>query len=250
MTLTDDFAMGLDPALLMARCHMPPDPWQEKVLRSDASRQLLLCSRQSGKSSTTAALALWQALYAPGLILLLSPSLRQSQELFRKVKDAYAAIGESEPVAQESALRLELANGARIISLPGKEETIRGFSGVKLLIVDEASRVPDNLYYAIRPMLAVSGGKLIALSTPFGKRGFFHNEWTEGQGWQRTKITASDCPRISQTFLEEERQALGDWWFRQEYHCEFVETDDQLFSFETVHAALSDDVQPLFEVPR
>ena len=73
----------------------------------------------------------------------------------------------------ESRLSIELETGSRIVSLPGREATIRGFSGVHLLVVDEAARVADELYQAVRPMLAVSGGRIVLLGTPFGKRGFF-----------------------------------------------------------------------------
>ena len=62
-------------------------------------------------------------------------------------------------------------------SKPGTEGTVRGFSRVALLVIDEAARVSDPLYYAVRPMLAVSGGKLVALSTPFGQKGHFWQEW-------------------------------------------------------------------------
>jgi hypothetical protein len=148
---------------------------------------------------------------------------------------------------QESALRLELANGSRIISLPGTEATVRGYSGVRLLVVDEAARVADDLYYAIRPMLAVSGGRMICLSTPFGKRGFFYEEWTNRQGWDRIRITAHECPRISPNFLAEERASIGEWWFRQEYECEFVDISDQVFGHDLVMQALSADVKPLFQ---
>jgi hypothetical protein len=141
---------------------------------------------------------------------------------------------------------MEYGNGSRIVCLPGKEATIRGFSGVSLLIVDEASRVDDALYASIRPMLAVSGGRIVLLSTPFGKRGFFHQEWTEGgAAWHRAKITAHDCPRISKEWLETERKAIGDWWFAQEYLCEFVDTIDQVFRFEDIQAALDPNVKPL-----
>ena len=67
-----------------------------------------------------------------------------------------------------------------MVALPGNEMTTRGYSDVGLLVVDEASRVSDELYYSIRPMLAVSGGRLIALSTPWGARGWFHAAWTGG----------------------------------------------------------------------
>ena len=35
-------------------------------------------------------------------------------------------------------------------ALPGREGTIRSYSGVDLLILDEASRVPDDLYRSVR----------------------------------------------------------------------------------------------------
>lgn len=244
--LAHDLSMALDPACMMHELGLSPDPWQAKFLRSRALRQILLCTRQAGKSTTTAVLALHEALYVPeALVLLLSPSLRQSQELFRKVLSVHRAT-QPRPPHMESALRLELDNGSRIVSLPGKEETVRGFSGVTLLVVDEASRVSDELYYSIRPMLAVSGGRLVCLSTPFGKRGFFFEEWSKGQNWERYEIQAHDCPRISEEFLKEERMSLGDYWFRQEYLCEFLETSDQVFSYDLITNAFTSDVEPLF----
>ena len=244
--LATSLATALDPALLMRRAGLTPDQWQRDVLRSTSSRVLLLCSRQAGKSTTSAAMALYEALYrAPALVLLLSPSLRQSTELFRTVAATYRALGAPVAPEQESTLRLELANGSRIISLPGTEQNVRGFAGVRLLVIDESARVDDSLYFSVRPMLAVSGGRIVALGTPFGKRGWFYQEWTQGAGWERTRITATQCPRITQAFLGEERASLGDWWFRQEYGCEFLETSDQVFGLDLVHAAITDEVEPL-----
>jgi hypothetical protein len=141
---------------------------------------------------------------------------------------------------------MELVNGSRIEALPGTEKTVRGFSGVNVLIVDEAARVDDELYYAVRPMLAVSGGRLLMLSTPFGKRGAFYEEWTGGGAWERYVVTAAECPRIPAPFLEEERKTLGPWWFAQEYECRFMDTVDQVFATEVVEKAMTDEVVPLF----
>jgi hypothetical protein len=150
------------PNSVMAAAGMPPDPWQERVLTTDAAQMLLLCGRQMGKSSVSAALALSSALLVPGSpVLLLSPSDRQSAELFRKVVALYDACGRPVPSSSRTARRLELSNGSRVVSLPGTERTVRGFSEVSLLVIDEAARVDDALYYAVRPMLAVSGGKLL-----------------------------------------------------------------------------------------
>lgn len=246
--LARDLAMALDPVRLLAAGAIAADPWQAELLRSGADRALLLCSRQAGKSTVVAALAAHEAMYrAPALVLLLSPSLRQSQELFRKVAAFLAALPGFAIDGDETSLKVELANGSRLLALPGKEETIRGYSGVRLLVIDEAARVPDALYHAVRPMLAVSGGRLVALTTPWGKRGFFFHEWTEGgPSWRRVRVTAPECPRISPAFLEGERRALPESVYAQEYLCEFRETDDQVFSYDQVAALVSGNVAPLF----
>jgi len=107
--------------------------------------------------------------------------------------------------------------------------------------------VPDDLYATARPYLAVSDGRLVALSTPHGARGWWWDAWANGGNrWERVQITAEQCPRIGATFLEEERAALGDWLYRQEYLGEFVSTVDSVFSTEYVDAAMSGDVRPLF----
>jgi phage FluMu gp28-like protein len=147
------------------------------------------------------------------------------------------------PADSYRRLGMELRNGSRIEALPGTEKTIRGNSGVDLLVVDEAARVPDELYYAVRPMLAVSAGRLMLLSTPYGRRGVFYEEWTGGEGWERYEVPASQCPRISETFLEEERRSMPEWWYAQEYGCEFRETEDQLFTHEMIEGARADDLQ-------
>lgn len=250
-----DLAMALDPVLLAERTGLLPDPWQAELLRSDARQIIMLASRQSGKTSVSVLLALHEALYhPPSLVLVLSPSLRQSQEAFRKWKDAYAALETVEGLAvdlveDESALRVELANGSRVIALPGTERTVRGYSGVSLLICDEASRVDDALYHAIRPMTAVSGGRVVLLSTPWGQRGFFWREWSEGTDWHRFKVTANDVPRIPAAFLEQERRSLGELAYRQEYLVEFVDVESSVFNSDDVMAALTSGLPPLLAVP-
>jgi hypothetical protein len=186
-------------------------------------------------------LALHRALYHPdSLILCLAPALRQSQELFSKIAGFYRDLGRPVEAQGERRLSLELENGSRIVTLPGTERTVRGFSGVDLLLLDEAARVDDGLFYAVRPMLAVSAGALVMLSTPYGKRGVFFEEWTSGEGWQRYEVPATECPRISPAFLEAERRSMPEWWFAQEYGCEFRETEDQLFSHDMIEAARDD----------
>src|SRR5215218_10845241 len=145
----DDLRLALDRIAFAEKLGIVPDGWQEDFLRSSAERVLLNCSRQSGKSTMAAIIALHRALYHPGsLVLCLAPALRQSQELFAKIANYYRDLGRPVRPVGERKLSLELENGSRIITLPGTEKTIRGFSGVSTLIVDEAARVEDPLYYS------------------------------------------------------------------------------------------------------
>src|SRR5215208_4533542 len=248
VAVRDDFRLALDRAAFAESLGIEPDAWQRRLLGSTADKVLLNCSRQSGKSTMAGVLAMHEALYYPGsLVLILAPAERQAKELFSKVVRFYSDLGH--PVAAESyrKLGIHLVNGSRIEALPGTEKTVRGFSGVDLLIVDEASRVEDELYFAVRPMLAISGGRLMMLSTPYGKRGVFYDEWHSiASGWERYRVPVTDCPRITDAFLEEERAALPSWVYRQEYECSFEETEDQVFTTEMVDAAVSADVKPLF----
>jgi hypothetical protein len=247
VTVRNDLELALDRVAFAEELGIIPDPWQRDLLDSSSRRVLLNCCRQSGKSTMSAVLALHRALYHPGsLILCLAPALRQSQELFGKVAGFYRDLGRPVPPQAERKLSLELENDSRIVTLPGSERTIRGFSGVGLLVLDEAARVDDGLYFAVRPMLAVSGGALIMLSTPAGRRGVFFEEWTEGVGWERYEVTVEDVPRISSAFIEEERRALPARIFRQEYGCSFEDTDDAVFAYEDVVGAMDPAVTPLF----
>jgi hypothetical protein len=244
-TAATDLAMALDRVAFTRAVGIEPDRWQEDLLRSTATRVLLNCARQSGKSTVAGVLAVHAALYEPGsLVLLLSPTLRQSQELFKKCLSLYRIADKPVLPESETALTLTLENGSRIVSLPGKEDTIRGYSGVRLLAIDEAARVPEDLYASVRPMLAVSGGRLVALSTPFGTRGWWYEAWiNQEERWERYRITAEECPRISPEFLAEEQRNVGEWWFKQEYFCEFLDSQSQAFRREDIDAMFSEEVE-------
>lgn len=245
--LKDDMLLALDPVAFSRSIGIDPDPWQAEVLRYEGKRLLLNCCRQSGKSTTTAIKALHTALYKPkSLILLASPSLRQSQELFRKVRDGLTALKDAPRLLEDNKLSLTLANYSRIVSLPGDQATVRGYSGVTLILEDEAAQVSDEFYQAILPMLIINQGQLVCMTTPYGKRGHFFEEWTNGgDEWKRIEITATECPRMTAEQLEQQRRSMGDMFYRQEFECQFVDTVEQTFSYDSIQRAFSDEIQPL-----
>lgn len=224
-----------------------PDDWQAAILTSADPRLLLNCSRQIGKSTVAATIATHTALAVPGaLCLLVAPSERQSGELYKKCLEVYDRAGRPIAPVKQNATELALRHGARIVALPGTAGTIRGFSRAALVVLDEAAWIMDATYRSVRPMLAVSGGRLIAASTPFGKRGWFYEAWAAPSAhWARVAIPAEQCPRIDPAFLDEERAALGTW-YAQEYACAFLDVSHAVFSFDDIMGALSSDVAPLF----
>lgn len=238
MKLPLHFAGALDPVKLCQVIGLEPDPWQLDVLRARDQRLCLNVHRQGGKSTVAAVLAVHEALYTPGcLVLMVSPSQRQSQELFRRALVLYRALGRPVAPEAENALSLTLESGSRIVSLPGDEKTIRGYSNVALLIVDEAARVEDELMAAVSPMLAVSRGRMVAMSTPWGKRGFYYDA-SRSNDWRTVTVPATMCPRLTAEVLEKERRTLGELVFRSEYMAEFVDAFGRAFS--------SDDISAIF----
>jgi hypothetical protein len=226
-----------------------PLPWQERALTSEAPMQLYNCARQSGKSQVAAALAVHKVLYTPEtLVLMVSRTLDHSGELFKRALKLYRDVGRPVQATSETALSLALENGSRIVARPGASDvSVRGYTA-DLLLVDEAARVSNDLYVSATPVLARTGGRIVALSSPFGSRGWFYEEWRSEEGWDRYRITADDLPEDwykpdKATFLSREKRRLGEWWYRQEYFAEFLDAQTQGFRREDIEAAFSEELE-------
>ena len=244
----------------VTRLGLDPCAKQLQVLRSQAQRGILNCSRQWGKSTVAAAKGVHRAYVRPGsTVLVSSPCERQSAEFLRKASEMLIRLDIRPRGDGDNAVSLLLPNGSRIVGLPGRETTTRGFSAVSMLLFDEASRVPDEVYQALRPSLAGSGGDLWLMSTPCGQQGFFYETWTRaedtrakdmpGEHWLRVTAKATECPRIRPQFLEEERKEKTADMFAQEYMCEFTARDDAMFDRRLVETAMDDTVTEL-NIPR
>lgn len=208
-----------------------PDPWQEEALGHLVTSHddvLMLCSRGSGKTKCFAAAAYVEAALG-GFAMILSRSDRQALRVMRYVK-GYHVEQQLGRLVRDTMHEMEFSNGGRVIALPCSGDTVVGEHGVTLLGLDEAARIKDEFYAVVTPMLAVSErvtgvkARLALMTTPFGKRGFFWEEW-EGEragNWKRHRYTWRQCPRITPQWVELERRRHGDLWVRQEYEVEFV----------------------------
>ena len=248
-----DFALSLG---------FTPNPHQAEVLNAIVPRGILNCSRQWGKSTVTATKAVHRAYHHPGsLVLVVAPSGRQSATFVEKASQFLHKLNIKPRGDGHNDISLKFPNGSRIIGIPAVDATIRGYSGVSLLIIDEASRVDDKIYHTVRPMLAATEltnshpgfpvtPELWLISTPFGCRGFFYEEfrrYDSNPPWTRFTFPASQCPHISPAFLEEERATMPGPEFRQEYECEFVrEGNNSFFRYQDLEFALTDKFHPIF----
>lgn len=229
---------------IAAQLGLTLDDWQRDGLSTDMDL-LMLVTRQGGKGMVASLLALEAMISRPGsTTVIIAPAERQSKRLLRRIRRHYHLIPDRVPVLLESSVTIELRNGAEVMALPGSEETIRGIEAVDLLIVDEAALVDDDLMASVTPMLITTNGRTAAFSTARGKRGWFWKEYTgDSPDWYRARVTAPDIPRISPDRLAKERSRIGEFMYRQEYLCEFLDNEDQLFGSDLVDAAVNPNLK-------
>jgi len=224
------------------------DSWQISMLDTPKKRVCLNIHRQGGKSLMSSAVCTHMARFRPGsLSLIIAPALTQSREDFEKVQEFIEQMSHPPKLQESTKLRMKWDNGSRIVCLPGgtKGKTIRGFSRPDVIIEDESSQCSDLLYQAIRPMMATYPNcKFVLASTPFGQRGHFHKVATgKSETWLRLKVVATQCKRISTEFLAEEKEELGPYVYSQEYEGEFVASETQVISHESILKAINDNVE-------
>jgi hypothetical protein len=225
-----------------------PDEKQSEVLRANTHRVLVCCTRQWGKSTVAALAAVHHMLTrARAFVVVIAPTERQGAELVQKARDLMQRAGVA--VKRDGRVRHSLvvtANGSRMIALPSTNATSRCYGGVTLMIVDEAATVADEVIDAAWPFLAVTNGSLWMVGTPNGQQGRFWETWQYDvtTGWVRFAVKAEECPRIPKEFLEEERRR-GERRYRQEYGCEFLDTEGSVFNVRLLLERVSEEFAPL-----
>lgn len=251
----------MDKRLLIKRClstdpiqtilslnRLIADPWQERALRSEARRLLMITPRQSGKSTVAAIIALAASTIPGGLAVACAPTMRQSGELLRAVRVLHKPLEEIHRIRNESVLRLEFTNGGRVVAIPGTETTVRGLAGAAVVVLDETACLPTaDLYFSLSPMVAVSGGRIIILSTPRQPGSWFHKLWTDDNDFDKIHISYEDCPRLNPKFLESERLSMPKAVFDREYRAVFVdqENSDSPFNPDLFRRAIDPMAQAL-----
>jgi hypothetical protein len=232
-------------AFARIRLCVRPDDWQCRLMRS-TSDVVALCGRRVGKSQSAGWVAAHHVVKGEGrTALCISPTQRQSGELFRLAKAAIVKALPDISFPTDNRLSIELPNGSRLLSLPGDPGTVRSFTA-SLVTIDETQSLPDGgleLFAAVRPMLATTGGRMIVLGTPLDRSGLLFDMWEGGiaESWQKIHVPSTLCPRIPAEFLESERRLLGEAIFRREYLAEFSASETGMFDRDLLEAAVLPD---------
>lgn len=235
--------LRVDPTLPMKAAGLTPDRWQTRLIKHPARRIKALCTRRSGKTRTVACRVTARCLTRRSQVLIFAPTEEQSKELLQYVREMNDAVGCPVPLIRESQTELAWANGSRVRAKTDRPKSSRGFTP-DLIIIDEAAQVSDELYLSVQPMMVLGQCEMIALSTPFGKLGWFYDIWNDdgkGRGWHEERVTAYDCPRISRDILAEHKATMPPRWFDQEYLTVFNDAVDAVFGKEQVRRIFKDD---------
>lgn len=249
--IIEDGVHAPDP-LTFAECVLGAtlDPWQRNFLEQSIQepRIAIAACRQSGKSTIASLFIAWCMLYIENFtVLVASRSLRQAAYFVDKVREWVLTMIPPRAMTVMNRLSLTLPNRSQIISIPcAQPDAGRGFSP-QLFLLDEAAFAPDALFTAILPSLAATDGAMHMISSPNGKVGHFYEAF-EGMAqdvfWTR-RVTHKECPRITERTLLNDRIALGELRFRQEYEAEFVSAEGAFFGAQALDAFEEGEAQDL-----
>jgi hypothetical protein len=258
----------LSPSHYIRSLGFTPYEWQEDVLRSGHKRKVINGARQAGKSTIVSAKPCHIARHYPASVsLIVAATEQQAFYDMEKVKDFIAHDPQYPEIERNSDRLVTLSNGSWIMVVPATEKAARGPSAPRLILLDEASRIEDMVYRSgIIPMLTDNREcELISISTPNGRQGFFFESFNNPK-WERYEVKSPweiiDMEfRLTEGAPEDEYRKLragrgirgfysprhmnkaeqefnlgemGPLMYRQEYGVEFVEPEDQVFSYDDI----------------
>jgi len=256
-----------------------PYDWQKAIMKSPHKRKAINGARQAGKSTIVSAKPCHIAKYYPNSVsLILAATEYQAFLDMEKVKDFIAHDPNYPKVERDSDRLVTLANGSWIMVVPATEKAARGPSAPRLILLDEASRIEDIVYRSgIIPMLTDNPEcELINISTPHGRLGFFF-EAMNNEKWERYEVRSpwevmSIESRLVPAEPEEEYKKkcaqrgvigfysprhrskeeqefnlgeMGSLMYMQEYGVQFIEPEDQVFTYDEVERMMKNAAEPL-----
>jgi len=226
--------------------------WQKKWLDDCSRFRIMLKSRAVGGSFIIALESFLLSLLRPGSVtLLVSYSMRQSLELFRKVKEhinnwrglrirAGEDVYSFTATLSETKTQVEFQNGSRIVSLPNNPDAIRGYRA-DMVYIDEAAMFKNDfaIKSAVIPTIAGREGRLSLISTPKGRRGWFYEAWTSDT-FSKHQVHYTEAPHITSQDLEGMRASMNPLEWEQEMEMKFLDELNAVFPYELILQCVED----------
>lgn len=221
------------------------DQWQMDV-RAATGNIIVRTGRQVGKSTIIAQIVAEEALKSKISVMVIAAVEREALLIFEKI---LAHVYEVSPqmvkkkADKPTKHRLRLTNGSEVLCLPAgiTGAGIRGHT-INLLVADEAAFIPEAVWAAVTPSLMVTGGRMILLSTPHGKEGYFYERYDDedfSSFYVNAEIVVRERP-ICATWTKKqqehaikhqqaEKRRMTDLQYQQEYLGKFIEDLTQFY---------------------
>ena len=237
-----------------------PYDYQSEFLNAISSGERKMSVRSghgTGKSTSASWAMLWFLLLRfPNKVVVTAPTSSQLFDaLFAELK---RWINELPPHLQQlltvKSDRVELTSAASeafISARTSRAETPEALAGVHsenvLLVVDEASGVPEKVFEAAAGSMSGHSATTLLLSNPTRSSGTFYESQTRmSKSWWTRRWSCVDSPLVSDEFVNEMRERYGEESnaFRIRVLGEFpMADDDTIIPFHLAHSATQRDIE-------
>lgn len=212
--------------------------------------------RQCGKSIMVEnELLRWAINYAGSTNACLSPTLKQSKKMFKEIVDA---VTESKIIASSNAtdLEIKLINGS-LISFRSAEQgnALRGFTVSGILCIDEATFIPQDIFFIVLPWVDFHRAPILIVSTPKLRSGWFYDYFMRGLRGEKGMESIDWCDEeyredldriLPPEKLEQYRKIMPRAIFESEYLGQFVDDGGGVFGIKTWYKPFTADWHSLY----
>lgn len=222
-------------------------PHQLEFMACQSRVVVVASARQVGKSLACAIKAIHKAFSERSKVLVVSSSLRQSGLMFSTIRQF---IAESEllrgSLVDDTKTYIKLSNGSELWCLPDSPAQIRGFSGVSVVIVDEANFCSQELLRAVQySLLTTPDSQLFMISSPWSTEHWFYRYFQDGQGKKDPAIasfhyTYEASPLIQKDYVERMRDKITEEEYKTEILGEWIGDEDAYLDYGLVESCVAD----------
>src|SRR5262249_37367618 len=233
-----------------------PDPWQRDVLVELGRGRTRISIRSGhgvGKSTLLAWCMIWFLLTRyPVKVVVTAPTSPQlfdalwpeMRSWLAKLPAAWLALLD---VQADRVMLRARPDDAFISARTSRAETPDSLQGVHsrnvLLVIDEASGVPEQVFIAAQGSMSTAGAVTIMAGNPGRVQGMFHRSHTlEAHRWYTRRVSSLDSPRASKEYAEEiaARWGIESNHYRVRVLGEFpLSEGDSLISAQLVEEAMA-----------